>query len=73
MALFSTCYKLSFTPPILLITSTKLVSKTWRGTVASMPLYLTTAGEASPMHYGLGSHSPVEEEREAEDNNCVPL
>ena len=58
MALFPTCYKLSFAPPFLLLACTKLPPKPWPVTVAGMPLYLTTDAEESPLDMGLGGRGP---------------
>lgn len=58
MSLFPTSFRLSFAPPFLLIACRKLPAKQWPITVAGMPLFLTTDGEASAMDYGLGGSGP---------------
>ncbi|MCJ1338550.1 hypothetical protein MMC09_003839 [Bachmanniomyces sp. S44760] len=60
MALFPTCYKLSFSPPFLILTLTHLPPKPWPVTVAGIPLYLTTNPTLgfSPMNKGLSGHGP---------------
>ena len=58
MSLFPTSFKLSFASPFLVIACAKLPPKPWPVTVAGMPLYLTTDGEASPLDCGLSSRGP---------------
>ena len=58
MSLFPTCFKLSFAPPFLILACRKLPAKPWPVTVAGMPLYLTTDGEASPMDCGRTGRGP---------------
>lgn len=58
MGLFPTCFRLSFTPPFLVVACSELPSKPWPVTVAGMPLYLTTDAECSPMDLGLSASGP---------------
>lgn len=58
MELFPTCFRLSFTPPYLVIACSELPPKPWPVTVAGMPLYLTTDAECSPMDLGLSASGP---------------
>ena len=58
MSLFPTCFKLSFSPPFLVVACTKLPAKPWPVTVAGLPLYLTSDGEAFPMDPGISSRGP---------------
>lgn len=58
LSLFPTSFKLSFSPPFMIVACIKPPPKPWPVTVAGMPLYLTTDGETSPMDYGLTGRGP---------------
>lgn len=58
MELIPTCFRLSFTPPFMIVACSELPAKPWPVTVAGMPLYLTTDGECSPMDLGLSASGP---------------
>ncbi|KAL8846605.1 MAG: hypothetical protein Q9221_008323 [Calogaya cf. arnoldii] len=58
VALFPTCFGLTFCPPFLVIRCTKLPAKPWPATVAGLPLFLTTSPEDDPMEFGITPLGP---------------
>ena len=63
LSLFPTSFKLSFSPPFLIIACTKLPVKPWPVTVAGMPLYMTTDADDTPIDLGrsgLGPRASIE-------------
>ena len=58
LPLFPTSFKLSFSPPYMIIACTKLPVKPWPVTVAGMPLYLTTDADDAPLDLGRSCTGP---------------
>ncbi|KAI4194387.1 MAG: hypothetical protein LQ350_007799 [Teloschistes chrysophthalmus] len=56
--LFPTCFKVSFSPPFIIIVCRVLPAKPWPVTVAGIPAWLTDDENAQPMDIGINAFGP---------------
>ncbi|KAK3168195.1 hypothetical protein OEA41_004641 [Lepraria neglecta] len=58
MALFPTCFKVTASPPFLVVRCETLPPRPWPVTVAGLPLFLTTSKDQEPLNLGARARGP---------------